>query len=782
MARIPLRAYDREIGLLIENGKFDEAILHCRQILQTFPQHVETLRLLGKAHLESKRYDEALEILERVQRIVPGDFVASVGLSIIADERGQQDASIRHMQRAFESQPSNPVVQGELQRLYARRDGVRPPKIRMTRGALAHMYVQGELYSQAISEIRAVLGQEKGRSDLRVLLAHAYLRSGQRTEAVSTCQDLLREFPDCLDAHRILAELLPSGAGEGGREPHRRRVIEFDPYAASCKGSLFAADQVAETAVQLERLADTGKPRQATPAPPAAPDLNAPGRRAAAVNSTPSTALGEPKPLEELTGPPAAMPDAMTTAGWGTPRAGFDERQLNSSELVEPPPELTPAELPDWLKEQLPADEQTAGGRRIYEFGATPAELGAERDASIAPAEAQGADRPGDAERNAVPSWPVNPDERTSTPGSRPSDAPAWQSFESLPSETETGGSRTGVQPADDEDDSLAWLQALAARQGGETEPADDLQPEASDRQTLWGDLSSGQDVLERPPAQAASIPPAEDDTAAWLRSLEDRTAEMGETADERVMGTGALFSATDGPDWLRSPTPEDTIPVHLDQPETQPRPDWLGEFRAVSETVPHAGMEQLEGAGLGEGALEGALPPEKGTGDGASATSEVSWVSDAEPAKPPGPMPDDDLPAWITADEEAPKAAPTTAADWRPLESATERSAAAATTAPMAEPSTVGRIAEAIVADEKTLVGAQEGLQRGDLPAALEAYSRMIRKGRFVEEAIHDLRDAVYRYPVDVSVWQTLGDAYMRANRLQEALDAYNKAEELLR
>ena len=34
--------------------------------------------------------------------------------------------------------------------------------------------------------------------------------------------------------------------------------------------------------------------------------------------------------------------------------------------------------------------------------------------------------------------------------------------------------------------------------------------------------------------------------------------------------------------------------------------------------------------------------------------------------------------------------------------------------------------------------------------------------------------------YPVEVGIWQTLGDAYMRANRLKEALEAYNKAEEL--
>jgi cytochrome c-type biogenesis protein CcmH/NrfG len=63
-----------------------------------------------------------------------------------------------------------------------------------------------------------------------------------------------------------------------------------------------------------------------------------------------------------------------------------------------------------------------------------------------------------------------------------------------------------------------------------------------------------------------------------------------------------------------------------------------------------------------------------------------------------------------------------------------------------------------------------------------MEHYGKLIKRGKMLEEIIFDLREAQYRYPVEVSIMQTLGDAYMRANRLQEALDSYTKAEELLR
>ncbi len=76
----------------------------------------------------------------------------------------------------------------------------------------------------------------------------------------------------------------------------------------------------------------------------------------------------------------------------------------------------------------------------------------------------------------------------------------------------------------------------------------------------------------------------------------------------------------------------------------------------------------------------------------------------------------------------------------------------------------------------------AKNELDRGDIPAALTHYSKLIKKGKHLEETIRDLTESIYRYPVEVGIWQTLGDAYMRANRLKEALEAYNKAEELIR
>jgi tetratricopeptide (TPR) repeat protein len=259
MAKVFLRAYNREIETMIDRGQLDEAIAHCHHILKTFPKHLETYRLLGKAYLEAKRYGDAVDIFSRIIASVPSDFVAQVGMSIIRDEENKLDDAIWHMERAFETQPSNAAIQSELQRLYGRRDGVQPPRIRMTRGALAHMYVQGELYPQAISEIKSVLADDPGRNDMQALLARAYYKSGAKNDAVDAALAVLQRNPYSLDANRILFEVLNVDRNENA-QVYRQRMVELDPYAAQVTGSAFLSNEVSDAAVNLERLDWNGQP------------------------------------------------------------------------------------------------------------------------------------------------------------------------------------------------------------------------------------------------------------------------------------------------------------------------------------------------------------------------------------------------------------------------------------------------------------------------------------------------------------------------------------------
>jgi tetratricopeptide (TPR) repeat protein len=221
------------------------------------------------------------------------------------------------------------------------------------------------------------------------------------------------------------------------------------------------------------------------------------------------------------------------------------------------------------------------------------------------------------------------------------------------------------------------------------------------------------------------------------------------------------------------------------------------------------------------------------------------SWLGELDQEKEqvvtPSAM-DADLPAWLRDETgevvaEPTKIEPTRATDWQPVErkqpepetppAAPEPQPVAVqaeTPPPQAEPEPIAaqteaqppqrEVAEVVSIIEEKIAAVQEPekpvpppkprkpkgtgklsmpldpilgharneLSGSNLSGALESYARLIKKGRFLDEVIYDLRDALYRFPVDVDVWQSLGDAYMRANRLQDALDAYTKAEELLR
>ena len=379
MAKVSLRAYNREIETMIDRGQLDEAIANCHHIFKTYPKHLETYRLLGKAYLEYKRFKEAVDVFSRVLVSEPNDFVANVGMSIIRDDENKLDDAIWHMERAFETQPSNSAIQGELQRLYGRRDGVQPPRIRMTRGALAHMYVQGELYPQAISEIKSVLKEDPGRSDMEALLARACYRSGLKNEAADAASKVLRRYPYCLDANRVLMEILGADHPENA-QIYRQRVIELDPYAAQVTGSVFQSNEVQDAAVSLEHLDWNGQPSTSQPdwsasqaiglesgeqpdwlknnyadtTPPTSPSLTRPidqtQRGGSRFRATAGSQTGE------------EIPDFLRVAGWGQSTGAFDESksifgdEQSSAAAAQP---IEQGEMPDWVKAMAPTEATT---------------------------------------------------------------------------------------------------------------------------------------------------------------------------------------------------------------------------------------------------------------------------------------------------------------------------------------------------------------------------------------------------------------------------------------
>lgn len=380
MAKISLRAYHREIETLIERGRTKDAVAHCRYILKYFPKSINTFRLLGKAYLESQRYTEGADVLQRILSAIPDDFVSQVGMSIIREDEGNLDAAIWHMERAFEAQPSNVAVQDELRRLYGRRDGVQPAKIRLTRGALVRMYARGDLYQQAIAEARMALVEQPDRVDLEMILARMYFLSGQKVSATDVATGLIDKLPFCFEANKILTETLPGTTREDEVNTYIQRLSEIDPYLPFIPEGSTSSDEAPENAVMVEYPEETAEnlevpgqlptwaqnlgvkwdteeedeklPEWMTSVAPAIPETKVPS------DESVDQILAEPQ-SETLSEPrEAEIPDWMKEAGW---QPSMDEG--TNSEISEEAADTLAdeGEIPDWLQSLAPTDEGGEG-------------------------------------------------------------------------------------------------------------------------------------------------------------------------------------------------------------------------------------------------------------------------------------------------------------------------------------------------------------------------------------------------------------------------------------
>jgi tetratricopeptide (TPR) repeat protein/uncharacterized protein Smg (DUF494 family) len=644
MSKVALRVYVHQIEALIDQGHLEEAVAHCQHILKVYPKHLDTYRMMGKAYLEARRYLEAVDIFQRVLLTVPDDFVAHLGMSLIRDEQKDLDAAIWHMERAFETNPSNSGVTAELRRLYGRRDGLEPPKIRLTRGALAQMYTKGGQYNQAITEIMSVLSDDPTRADMKVLLAWAYFRNNQRPSAGDVCGELLDFYPHVFDANRIMTEILSASSRAETAEVYRKRVVAIDPYAGSASGSIFDADSVPDNAITLDRLDyDPDQPPagwgQAVPA--AAPQ----------------------------SGSKEEIPDWMKAQGWGPSTGEFQEGPVNFDEPAAKPStgELAAAEIPDWLKSMAPPGAPATGGlpdipasdeidldflSGLGAPGQTAAEspagddspdwlsgLGVSAGAAAAGAAWMDEEKPAaPAASGDVPDWLA---------GMRSESAPA-----AGPASSDTGAapdwlSGLGADSVSADSGTPDWLSGLGAESTPETTstPTESGAPDwlsglgagstpettsASSDSGAAPDWLSGLGAESTPETTSA---PTESGAPDWLSGLgaestpETTSAptDSGAAPDwlsglgaESTLETTSTPTASGAPDWL-SGLGAESMPETTSAPTDSGAPDWLADL-GIDHEPPTAPLPSV---------VTPSIPPQ------VASESLPDWLSDAESEEP---------------------------------------------------------------------------------------------------------------------------------------------------
>jgi tetratricopeptide (TPR) repeat protein len=365
-----------------------------------------------------------------------------------------------------------------------------------------------------------------------------------------------------------------------------------------------------------------------------------------------------------------------------------------------------------------------------------------------------------------------------------------------------------------DEDAALAWLESLAMKHGvneaellTEVEKRPEGTPDwvnavadkarAEEQAQVEAEELALQEIpdeiftdegepLSEPPL--AEIEPSE--TPDWLAELSEAETEAP-PAEEEALPEWLTDSAANWIATLSEETPAETpeAPVQAEE-EEMPVEEPVTDEPAAIETVefPAWLMEEESAAESPDWVLE-----EPSEAPAATESIEVpSWILRKAPEE--SLAADLEIPAWLM--EEAPEEAladdleiPAWLAEENlPAEEEPEDLTPAQEPEPAfeAEPeieSEPASEASLLVAAGEALTQARTTLARGEVAAANAHYARLIKTNQNIDEAITDITEALNtRYPVDIDLWLSLGDAYVKKSKLQDALDAYTKAEELLR
>ena len=99
------------------------------------------------------------------------------------------------------------------------------------------------------------------------MLARAYYRAGQRVEAAEVAANLLKKYSFCLDALRVLVDVLPEESQTENTQVYRQRLHLLDPYSSFVSGSVFGSDQVGDGSVNVDRLEYVAGAAPASPQP-----------------------------------------------------------------------------------------------------------------------------------------------------------------------------------------------------------------------------------------------------------------------------------------------------------------------------------------------------------------------------------------------------------------------------------------------------------------------------------------------------------------------------------
>lgn len=182
----------RQAEQLHQSGRTAQAESLYRQVLHFDENHVAANNLLGLLCLQTRRFDEAAQLIEKALSIAPDDAQAEANLGLALNAIGQPQQAVEHFHRSLRLAPNNARTYNNLGNIYYR--------FRRVKDAVA-------CYQQA-------LALQPGFAEVHFNLGSALMTLQRHAEAAASFQQCLALQPDFAEG-RVKLEQALQATGNG---------------------------------------------------------------------------------------------------------------------------------------------------------------------------------------------------------------------------------------------------------------------------------------------------------------------------------------------------------------------------------------------------------------------------------------------------------------------------------------------------------------------------------------------------------------------------------------
>ena len=209
-------AYLNIAGVLIQQGKFSEAIESISQALKIQTDHYGAYKLLGVAYRELKKFDAAIFCFEQAALINPHDPEIFLSLGSLYGRKGWHSRAEDKFLKALKLNPNLSEARKNL--------------------ALA-LFNQGKLKS-ALEEYHSLAISEPESPFWRVQLGEVYKASGNFEKAIAAFQKAREVGDQSTEVYKNLGDLFRLMGNYEKSESAYKKVLELEPENAEAYNNL----------------------------------------------------------------------------------------------------------------------------------------------------------------------------------------------------------------------------------------------------------------------------------------------------------------------------------------------------------------------------------------------------------------------------------------------------------------------------------------------------------------------------------------------------------------